>query len=493
MKFDNTYVDLPESFYSESTPDEFSSPELLAYNEDLAETLGIDLKELTQEELAQVFSGQKILEGSQIISTVYAAHQFGSFVPRLGDGRAMLLGEVVNSKKQRFDIQLKGSGPTVYSRNGDGLSALGPVIREYIVSEAMHYLGVPTTRALAAVHTGDSVFRPGGETPGGVLTRVASSHIRIGTFQYFANRGDYNELIELMDYSIDRHFPEIRQEMKENSEELNPALLFLRKVIRKQITLVTQWMTLGFIHGVMNTDNTTICGETIDFGPCAFMDIYKADKKFSSIDSYGRYAYNSQRKICAWNLCRLADCLIPLIAKKSEDAVELLNKELSAIPTLLETQWLERFSLKFGFVHNSEFKKEDDDLINAFLEYLEKEELDFTLGFRNLAESLTENTDFFPETEDFKNFKESWLKRLNFNSSEDFEKIKKSMWQVNPRYIPRNHQVEKAIQGANEGDLSTFHEMNELLKNPYNYQEKLDRYSIPPQPEEEVKATFCGT
>lgn len=493
MKFDNTYIHLPSSFYSKSTPEEFSAPELLAYNEDLANRLNIELGELSEDELAQVFSGQKILEGSQIISMVYAAHQFGNFVPRLGDGRAMLLGEVLNSKEQRFDIQLKGSGPTIYSRNGDGLSALGPVIREYIVSEAMHYLRVPTTRALAAVNTGDSVFRPGGETPGGVFTRVASSHIRIGTFQYFSNRGDFNELIELLDYSIDRHFPEIRQEMKQSLEELNPALLFLRKVIRKQVTLVTQWMTFGFIHGVMNTDNTTICGETIDFGPCAFMDTYKEDKVFSSIDSYGRYAFNRQRKICAWNLCRLADCLIPLVAKEREDAVKKLNVELSSIPVLLETEWLERFALKFGFLYNSKFKKEDDDLISCFLEYLEKEELDFTLAFRNLAESLTDITDFFPETEGFKKFKEAWLKRLNCKSSEDFENIKKSMWQVNPRYIPRNHQVERAIQGANEGDLTIFKEMNELLKNPYTYQDKLDQYSVPPQPEEEVKATFCGT
>ena len=491
MKFNNTYVNLPKSFYAESTPGKFSNPTLLAYNETLADEMGIDLKQYTNHELAEIFSGQKILEGSELISTVYAAHQFGNFVPRLGDGRAMLLGEVVNPEGKRYDVQLKGSGSTIYSRNGDGLSALGPVIREYIVSEAANSLGIPSTRALAAVSTGDIVYRSG-EIPGGVFTRVASSHIRIGSFQYFANRGEYDELIKLLDYSIDRHYPEIRDEMENNQGNTNLALLFLNKVIRSQVSLVSKWMTFGFIHGVMNTDNTTISGETIDFGPCAFMDVYQENKVFSSIDSYGRYAFNNQRSICAWNLCRLADCLIPLVHKERDEAVKMLNKELSAIPNLLESTWLESFSPKFGFVHKEEFKEEDDKIISSFLKYLENEKLDFTLAFRNLAELILGKTNFYPESKELKDFLNNWQQRLK-TTDLDNKQVIELMNSVNPRYIPRNHQVERAIEHATEGDLTVFHEMNELLKNPFTYQKKLDHYSIPPLPEEEIKATFCGT
>ena len=489
MKFDNSYTSLPKNFYSESEANPFAEPQLLAFNEDLAIELGIDMKEYSNEELAEIFSGQKILDGMCNISMVYAAHQFGHFAGRLGDGRAMLLGEVVNPQGKRFDIQLKGSGPTEYSRNGDGLSALGPVVREYVVSEAMYHLGVPGTRALAAVATGEQVFRRTVE-PGGVFTRVASSHIRIGTFQYFASTGDNEGLQALLDYTIDRHYPEIR----ESKEDLHPGVLFLREVIKKQSELVSQWMSLGFIHGVMNTDNTTVSGETIDFGPCAFMDIYKANKVFSSIDRGGRYAYNQQSSICGWNMCRLADCLIALVHEDSVEAVKILNQELSTLPDILEKAWWRRIILKFGLSAKEENREDDDNLTTQFFEYMEKEELDFTLAFRNLSNLLEKDSKdkFFPETDELKTFLKVWRVRIE-KEEKDIPQIKEEMDAINPLYIARNHQVEKAIQASYQGDLKIFHELNKVLQNPYTFQPDLDRYSLPPRPEEEVKATFCGT
>jgi uncharacterized protein YdiU (UPF0061 family) len=490
MKFDNTYDKLPEVFFSESTPQDFSDPQLLVFNEKLANDLGIDLKDYNDESLAQIFSGQQLLEGSHVISTVYAAHQFGNFVPSLGDGRAMLLGEVVDPQGHRFDIQLKGSGRTAYSRGGDGLSPLGPVVREYIVSEAMHHLGVPATRALAAVTTGDRVFRQG-ELPGGVITRVASSHIRIGTFQYFASKGDLESLIALLDHTVNRHYPEILKEVKEDPENSKTPLLFLRRVIQSQVSLVSHWMSLGFIHGVMNTDNTTVCGETIDFGPCAFMDRFKHDQVFSSIDSYGRYSYSNQKDIAAWNLCRLADCLIQLVDAKQERAVEKLNTELSGIYDLFEAAWQQRMIAKFGLSLSS--KKDDEKFIKSWLDYLEKEQLDFTLSFRKLADLLDNDTDdFFVESDEFNTFQKEWQKRLKAEGRAT-TLVKEEMNKVNPLYIPRNHQVEKAIEAAMEGDLTVFNEMNEVLTNPFTYQENLHQYSVPPLPKQEVKATFCGT
>ena len=489
MKFDNTYATLPGRFYSDSTPQEFSEPQLLAYNESLAKELGIDLKQYSNDELALIFSGQKILEGSKVISMVYAAHQFGSFAGQLGDGRAMLLGEVVSPEGKRFDVQLKGPGPTAYSRNGDGLSGLGPVIREYIVSESMVPLGVPSTRALAAVSTGDPVYRQQVQH-GGVFTRVAASHIRIGTFQHFASTSDLEGLKALLKYTIDRHYPQIN----ENDEDTHPAILFLREVIKAQSSLVSHWTSYGFIHGVMNTDNTTVSGETIDFGPCAFMDAYKADKVFSSIDRGGRYAYNKQSSICGWNICRLADCLIPLVNKDSEKAIEQLNEELSKLPEILESDWMKRMIVKFGLLPKTENSEDDDKLISKFFEYLEKNQLDFTLSFRNLSNLLEENSKdkFFPETDELNEFLVIWRNRLQ-KESKTLPEIKEVMDKINPLYIARNHQVEKAIELASEGDLSIFHEMNKVLKNPFTYQPELDRYSLPPRAEEEVKATFCGT
>lgn len=492
MKFANTYDALPENFYAEATPATFSKPELLAFNSKLGDTLGLDLKSTSDEDLARIFSAQKILKGSHPIAMVYAGHQFGHFVPRLGDGRALLLGEVLSPDGKRVDIQLKGSGPTMYSRNGDGFSALGPVIREYIVSEAMHHLGVPTTRALAAVATGDSVYREGAE-PGGVFTRVASSHIRIGTFQYFASIGDMEGLKRLLDYAVQRHYPEIKSEAEEVGGDKSLAMLFLNKVIEAQVSLVAKWMSIGFIHGVMNTDNMSISGETIDYGPCAFMDYFKQEQVYSYIDQGGRYSYSNQRNIVEWNLARLAECLIPLMGTDQKKTIELLNEKLSGVTERFDSEWRTKFSLKFG-LDTSE--PEDEKLTKMWLDYLEDEHLDFTLGFRKLSTLLADETeqkqDFFKQTNTFKEFKGLWLQRLSKENSNDSSTIDR-MNQINPLYIPRNHQVEKAIQGAVTGDLTVFLEMNKVLENPYDSQPEFKQYSVPPLPEEEIENTFCGT
>lgn len=422
---------------------------------------------MSEEELAQIFSGAKTLEGSEPISLAYAAHQFGHFVPQLGDGRALLLGEIIDPEGRRFDLQLKGSGQTIYSRNGDGRSALGPVFREYILSEAMHKLGVPTTRALAAVLTGEEVYR---ETPlpGAIFTRVASSHLRIGTFQFLSVRKDIPGLKALLDYAINRHYPEIK------SEE-NKALLFLRKVASAQTKLVAHWMSLGFIHGVMNTDNMSISGETIDYGPCAFMDHFDYYKVYSFIDRHGRYAYGNQPKILMWNLSRLADCLIPIMDAPQETAIKMLNNELSSLPKMFEEEFNLRMATKFGL----EYQAGDEEIFEAFFEYLQSEKLDFTLSFRKLGEDS-----YFPSTELYKKFEAVWKAR-----HPEISQLSK----VNPIFIPRNHQVERVIQDALQGDFDSFHEMNKVLSSPFHEQKDFAHYSLPPKDEEVVKNTFCGT
>ncbi|MCH2176861.1 MAG: YdiU family protein [Lentisphaeria bacterium] len=464
MNFDNTYKTLPPTFYSNTKPSEFSQPNLLAFNDELAKELGFDPDQYTSEELAKIFSGQILLEGSAPIALAYAGHQFGNFVPQLGDGRAIMLGEVLTKNSKRYDLQLKGSGRTVFSRGGDGFSALGPVIREYILSEAMYALGIPTTRALAAVETGDLVRR---ETvlPGGVFTRVASSHIRVGTFEYFAGKKDINAIKVLLSYAIERHYPHLKKD---------DALGFLKAVIEKQIELVSSWMSIGFIHGVMNTDNTSISGETIDFGPCAFMDKFSQAKVFSSIDQYGRYAYNNQGPILSWNMTRLAECLIDLVDVDESKAIDVLNETLSKIKPKFESTLNKKMTAKIGL------NEEDNDLVAEFLEILEKEKKDFTLSFRNLGNG------------DFPEFEQKWVMRL-IERGKKPDEILDQIKAVNPLYIPRNHQVEKAIQGALRQDLSTFQELNELLKNPFQFNPKLDRYKQEPTEDEIVCETFCGT
>lgn len=468
IRFENSYVQLlPKKFYTEVKPTFVAKPKLIKWNDKLALELGIEVN--SEAELTEIFSGNKILNGMQPIALVYAGHQFGHFVPQLGDGRAILLGEINN-----FDIQLKGSGITPYSRGGDGRSALGPVIREYIISEAMYALGVPTTRALAAVATNEIVYR---EAPvsGGILTRVASGHIRIGTFEYFANKDDLEGLRQLVSYALKRHYPECL-------DEKDLALAFYKKVIERQAALVAHWMSLGFIHGVMNTDNTSISGETIDFGPCAFMDEFKSDKVFSSIDRNGRYAYNNQPTIMQWNLTSLADCLAPLTN------IENLKMAINEFPKIFQSHWLKRFSKKLGLTKT---EPEDLQLIREWLEKMQNENLDFTKSFRELSQHLLE-----PE-----NSSDPWITRwkshIQLHStktySQDLKQIAKDMDNVNPAFIPRNHQVERAIQGAYQNDFSIFHELCDVLKNPYQDQPEFIQYQTPPLPSERISQTFCGT
>jgi len=478
FNFDNTYIKLPNNFYQESLPESFSKPELIVFNKELAlSTLGLKETQVSDETLANFFSGQKLMEGSEPIAIAYAGHQFGNFVPQLGDGRAVLIGEVTNDEGKRFDLQLKGSGQTYFSRGGDGKSSLGPVIREYIVSEAMHYLGVPTTRALAAVTTGDLVYRESA-LPGGVFTRVASSHIRIGTFEYFAARNELDSIEELTRYAINRHYPEIK-----NDKEI--YLSFLKVVAEAQSNLVAKWMSLGFIHGVMNTDNMSISGETIDFGPCAFIDNFSFDRVFSSIDRHGRYAYNNQINIAKWNLYRLAECFIPLIDKDQTTAIKKLENTLKSITPIYEANWLKEMRKKFGL---SIEDNSDETLINEFLKYLEEEDLDFTLSFRALSEDHTT----LKQSVLRDNFIKNWQDRI---SKEDytFEKAKEMMLKNNPVFIPRNHQVERAIQEALSGEYKIFHELNDVLQRPFLDQENFSQYKVAPLPNERIQATFCGT
>lgn len=484
FNFDNTYSRLPEQFYARVAPAKVPEPALIKWNEDLARELGIQSEQLTDRELAEIFAGRKLLPGSEPIALAYAGHQFGQFVPRLGDGRALLLGEILDPSGKRFDIQLKGSGRTPFSRQGDGKAPLGPVLREYIVSEGLHHLGLPTTRSLAAVRTGETVYREKA-LPGAILTRVAASHIRIGTFEYFAARNDRENLKTLADYAIQRHYPEIR-------DEADSYFHFFRKVGRAQIELVTGWMALGFIHGVMNTDNMSVTGESIDFGPCAFMDQFRSDRVFSSIDRFGRYSYSNQVQITLWNLSRLGSCLIHLADRGTEDTIESYNTELESLGTLFDRRLTSKMLKKIGILNDE--NPEDQGLLRQWLDYLEKHALDYTLSFRNLAGLVKNDSDsgFFEKTGDFQAFYENWKKRIRAQDRHA-DAIREGMNSVNPLYIPRNHMIERVIAAALEGDFGLFHEMNAVLEKPYEEQERFNEYLSPPEPHEVVRTTFCGT
>lgn len=464
VNYTNTYIKLPQRFHVTAKAAAFPNCKLIAFNYDLAKNyLNLDLGALSEQELAMYFSGQVDDVGLSPISLVYAGHQFGHFNPQLGDGRALLLGEVINNCGQRFDLQLKGSGPTSFSRNGDGKSAIGPVIREYLVSEAMYHLGVPTTRALCAVATGEEVQR---ETtiPGAVFTRVAASHIRIGTFEFFASRQDTDAIKVLADYTIERHYPQIK-----NDE--SKYLKLIELVAKNWSEMVSKWMALGFIHGVMNTDNMAVSGETIDYGPCAFMDEFKFDKTFSFIDKQGRYSYNNQIPIAKWNLGRFASCLIPLVDTEKVQAV------FDRCLPFYDDAWLAQMSKKLGIESPIQ---EDEKLINNWLSFLEKHELDFTLSFNHLGN----NSNFFDHLDGYVDFKNDWQKR-----NPDLELMKKS----NPELIPRNHQIEAAIQLAIKGDYSLFERLHEIFKSPFQVEEENRIFTLPPEKEERVKNTFCGT
>ena len=468
---EHSYSSLPDRFFAPASPEAVPSPELLAWNEPLAGILG--LADLTgqEEKLAAIFSGNDPLPGARPIALAYAGHQFGHFVPQLGDGRAVLLGEITGSDGKRYDLQLKGSGQTPFSRRGDGKSSLGPVIREYLLSEAMHRLGVPTTRALAAVKTGETVFRESA-LPGGVFTRVAASHIRVGTFEYFASRRDGEGLHALTRYAIERHYPTANDAAK-------PYVRFFEQVRDRQAHLVAHWMSIGFIHGVMNTDNTTVSGETLDYGPCAFMDEFRFDKVFSSIDHGGRYAYGNQPAIAQWNLARLAECLLTI-----DDDRETYETALQEFPAIFETAYHEKMAPKFGL---STLKTGDADLIRQWLDVLQKRVLDFTQSFRRLAERVEAQ-----DESEYGEFETRWRARLAQQDLAAVE-VRNNMNKTNPLFIPRNHQVERAIQGAIKGDLTVFNELLRVLSEPFSSQATLSDYAEPPRPEERVTQTFCGT
>lgn len=477
--FDNTYARLPERFSARVAPSAAVKPRLIKFNTNLAATLGLDGLGADEQALARVFSGQENLPGVQPLAMAYAGHQFGHFVPQLGDGRAILLGEVIGRDGARYDIQLKGAGQTPFSRRGDGRAALGPVLREYIVSEAMAALGIPTTRALAAVLTGDAVYR---ETPlpGAILTRVARSHIRVGTFQYFAARQDVEALRILTDYVLRRHYAE---RIVENT----PALTLLGAVIEGQATLIAKWMCVGFIHGVMNTDNMAVSCDTIDYGPCAFMDVYHPNAAFSAIDEQGRYAYANQPRIAQWNLARFAETLLPLIDDNGEVAVARATEALNRFGGLFESAFLRGMRAKLGLMTES---AGDLVLIQDLLTAMAKGNADFTVTFRAIATANAGAS--FDDPEIFESWAQRWRKRLADEGATP-ESRRSAMVSANPWVIPRNHRIEEAIQAAIVGDFQLFYEMNAVLAKPFEEQTDFARYALPPTWQERIEKTFCGT
>jgi uncharacterized protein YdiU (UPF0061 family) len=486
--FDNSYARLPASFYARVLPTPAPAPHLLKLNRSLAVQLGLDPDELLSEAGVEILAGKRVPEGADPIATAYAGHQFGHFVPQLGDGRAILLGEIIDREGVRRDIQLKGSGRTPFSRGGDGRAALGPVLREYVVSEAMAALGIPTTRALAAVTTGDEVIRET-DLPGAVLTRVASSHIRIGSFQFFAARGDLDAVKALADHAMARHYPEA-------ASDARPYLAFLQGVIARQADLVAQWLLVGFIHGVMNTDNMSIAGETIDYGPCAFMDAYDPATVFSSIDQFGRYAYGNQPGIAQWNLTRLAECLLPLLDEDQDKAVEQAQAALSAFASLFNVAYHCGVRRKLGLVAEHEG---DLALAQDLLERMAAGKADFTLTFRHLCDAaLGPEGDgavraLFDDPSAYDDWAKRWRQRLDQEPREGAAR-RNAMQRANPAFIPRNHRVEAVIEAAMAGgDLAPFEELMAVLSKPYEDQPAYERYAEPPPQDGRVYKTFCGT
>ncbi len=489
-QFDNSYVTLPQQFYVRQAPVPVANPQLIRVNHELARLLGIDPAWLESAEGVNTIAGNHVPDGADPIATVYAGHQFGSWNPRLGDGRAILLGEVIGSDGERYDLQLKGSGITPFSRNGDGRAPLGPILREYLVSEAMAALGVATSRTLAAVTTGEPVYREQ-RLEGGVLIRVAKSHIRIGTMQYFASIKDHEAVKLLVDHVIARHYPQA-------ADADNPVLALYQQVAQRLAALIAQWQSVGFIHGVMNTDNMLLSGETIDFGPCAFMDAYDSAAVFSSIDHGSRYAYRNQPPIAQWNLACLGQALLPLIADDENEATEAAQVVLNAFPEMYLEAYFERLRAKFGLT-----QAEDDDeaLMQDFLDLLEAGRHDFTLAFRRLTD-LANAPDAQPDAEsvgelfDFGATFDDWLERWQQRcqrESIDASQRQQSMRATNPAYIPRNHLIEQAIQQGYAGDLSLFNRLHERWQQPFRYDVNDADLATPPKPYEIVQQTFCGT
>lgn len=495
FKFVNSYTQLPQSFFSRVKPTPVSRPSLIALNHELAEELYLDAQALNSADGIALFAGNALPSSAQPIAQAYAGHQFGHFNPQLGDGRAILLGDVLDRQGQYRDIQLKGAGPTSYSRNGDGRAAMGPVIREYMLSEAMHRLGIKTTRALAAVATGETVYRQTA-LPGAIVTRVATSHIRIGTFEYFFGLRDKQGVQQLADFVIARHYPQAATADR-------PYLALLEQVIDAQACLVAQWLLVGFIHGVMNTDNMSISGETIDYGPCAFMERYDPATVFSSIDQGGRYAYGNQGSIALWNLTRLAECLLPLLHDNQDEAVRLAQDALGAFSKIFDQHWLQGMRHKLGF---SSVQEQDQALITELLQLLHDYRVDYTLGFRLLATTLTatEPQQANPWLNAFQRLADkpgddvhAWLARWHNRlqqEHQDMMTIANNMNLINPLYIPRNHRVENVISAAVErNDFSVMEEMMRVLREPFTEQTGMEEYAQPASLNARPYQTFCGT
>ena len=475
--FDNTYSKLSNTFKQDIKPTPVHDPELVVLNEKLAKDLKLDFSKINKKELAKLFSGNSLPEGSNSIAQAYAGHQFGHFT-MLGDGRAILIGEHLVNKNIRFDIQFKGSGRTSFSRNGDGRAVLGPMLREYIISEAINSLKIPTTRSLAVVKTGEKVVREN-LLPGAILTRVASSHIRVGTFQYIAAKQNIDDLKILMNYTIDRHYPEIKTSK-------NKALDLLNLVMEKQCQLVVNWMRVGFIHGVMNTDNMAISGETIDYGPCAFMDHYDPKTVFSSIDSHGRYSFANQPPITKWNLARFAECLIPLIDKDQDEAIKIATETINNFEKIYEVKWLNMMRDKLGLFGED---KNDKILIEDLLNWMEKNKADYTNTFCNLMNIKTSNNEIY-NNKDYINWTNKWQKRILLNISSK-DKSLKLMKNSNPVVIPRNHKVEEALKEANENNLEVMNKLLSILTKSYENQKNIEDFQSPSNTKE--YQTFCGT
>lgn len=484
MQTEHSYAQLPTSLFELCAPTPVAAPRWLAFNHQLAAELGFDPALANTSEGLQLLSGNHIADWAKPLAQAYSGHQFGHLSPRLGDGRALLLAEVIDTHHRRRDLQLKGAGPTPYSRRGDGRSALGPVIREYLVSEAMHALGVPTSRALAAVMTGEAVYRDQPK-PGGILTRVAASHIRIGTFQFACMLQDGHSLKSLADYVINRHYPDCA-----HAEQ--PYLALLTKVIRAQANLVAHWMSLGFIHGVMNTDNMSVSGETIDYGPCAFIDQYDPDTVFSSIDHQGRYAYKNQPMIAQWNLARLAEALLPLLADTETEGVALATAALNEFPELYYQAWQDRMSAKLGLTSTSAAKK----LAEQLLQLMAANHVDFTICFRALARAIDDinhpsgPATLFADTQGWQVWAAQWQQQLSGEPA----LLAQQMNQVNPYFIPRNHQIEQIItQVTEQEDFALFQQFAQDLLTPFSETTQNSRWAEPAPATNEPYRTFCGT
>lgn len=487
IQFDNSYANLGSPFSVPQQPDPVKAPALIRLNTELAAELGLDQSWLDSPAGLEMLAGNRLPDGAEPIATAYAGHQFGSFNPQLGDGRAILLGEVLTPDGRRMDLQLKGSGRTAWSRGGDGRSPLGPVLREYVVSEAMHTLGVPSTRALAAVSTGERVVRDGLE-PGAILTRVASSHLRVGTLQYFAAREDRESMARIVSYVLERHYPA-------HARDDNPALAMLKAVIAAQAQLIARWQLLGFIHGVMNTDNMLLCGETVDFGPCAFMEHFHPETVFSSIDHQGRYAYCNQPGIAHWNLARLAEALLPLIHEDTEAAVAQAKEAIQRFPELFGEAHSAGIATKLGL---EALGDGDLDLANALFSALQEDKADFTLAFRFLAEELQPGVEgggagsLFEPGQKFLEWLPLWKQRQDREPSPLARRQARCL-AASPAFIPRNHLIQRAITDGESGDYGFFHRLVERLANPAHYDPRDRDLALPAAPSEQVLRTFCGT